>query len=305
VVRGSPTDADRALVAYLAEFGYPVKAATLEYWRGQGALPPRKAPGRGRGRGRGSADPPETAARALGICRFLDKSEDGIPDRPDLPRRRRVAEAPLWLWYERYPIPNEAIRDAVGACYLGLQRRLGGRPALAAVEAEVAGMHKSEPFRRQVRAFERLPSHPREHPRALAESATSQLLQALQGDVEVEADVFPVVFEYPLVLAGATDEPLTAPPDAEALAELLATETILRKIASMTGDDWRDVREVLRAIQGDVIRLAGNEDQVVRRTARSTPLANNATRLVAAIGALAVTVETMQQAVSRTTDSAG
>jgi len=312
MARGSPTDADRVLVDHLAAFGYRVKPATFEYWRGQGALPRRIAPGRGRGRGRGSEDPPESAELALGICRFLDKSQ-GIPDRPDLPRRRRVVEAPLWLWYERYPIPNETIRDAVGACYLELEGRLSERRAQAriydpgaetyelpvmAADAEVAEMLQSDGVRRQSRAFARLRNRLEEAPVQLARRATSQLLQALQGHVDVEATVFPVSFEYPLVVAKATDQVLTPPSEAQDLADLLASEAILRKLASMSPDDWRDVREVLRGIQGEVIRLAGDEDAAVRRTAREIPLANNATLLVAAVGALAVTIETMRNAVT-------
>jgi len=312
MARGSPTDADRVLVDHLAAFGYRVKPATFEYWRGQGALPRRIAPGRGRGRGRGSEDPPESAELALGICRFLDKSQ-GIPDRPDLPRRRRVVEAPLWLWYERYPIPNETIRDAVGACYLELEGRLSKRRAQArifdpgaetyelpvmAADAEVAEMLQSDGVRRQSRAFARLRNRLEEAPVQLARRATSQLLQALQGHVDVEATVFPVSFEYPLVVAKATDQVLTPPSEAQDLADALAGEAILREVASLRSGDWRDVREVLRAIQGAVIQLAGSEDAAVRRTAREFPLANNATRLIGAVGALAVNLETIRRAVN-------
>jgi hypothetical protein len=310
LARGSPTDADRSLSAYLARFGYGREAPTFEYWRGRGALPLRDSPGLGRGRGRGSEDSPETAALALGICRFLDK-DGGIADRPDLPRRRRVAEAPVWLWYEGYPVPNEAVRNTVCACYLGLGRRFEQsrnrakeqspqaapyEVVIDAAELEVEGLLDSALFRRQVRAFarisEQLEGSP---PRALAKGAASQLIQALQGQADPEPGVFAAGIESPLILSGVSTSAVMGDQAAERLAERLSIVNIVKTVRRLGHEDWDDIRAAIRAIQGMTMALRVSGDPAARRAGRATPLLNQVTRFVSAIGALAVNLDELRE----------
>lgn len=298
------------MLDFLAAQGYELTAATLEYWRGQRALPARLAPGRGQGRGRGSEDPPEAKAIALGICRWLDK-KNGIADRSDLPRRRRVADAPLWLWYEGCEIPISTVRRIVVDVYSGLAQRLAFRRRsaarrepdaadyelpIAAAEAELREADRRHPVARgQLRAFRRLyrnlaPARAQE----LATSASAQLLAALQGSPDPEPEIFASGIEYPLIAAGVIDERTIGPEQVDGLARRLSIDRILTATNGLTEQDWQDVRAVLRGINAAIDELARHRNPGIRLAAKLLPRLNNSTSLAAAAGAAGANLDVLR-----------
>jgi hypothetical protein len=310
MARGRPTAADEKLADAVESYGFKrPSAATFEYWRSQGALPARLSPGLGQGRGRGSQDPPEAELLAVGIARFLDKRR-GLPERADLPRRRRVAEAPLWLWYEGYPIPTTSIASTVAALYTATaeffaaerHKAAGDEPEAAAYElpaaaadAVVARMDRSELFRKQLRALRDRPEPLAHHsPNSLASAASSQLLQALQGDTEVEAGVFAAGIEFPLMTSTGVGA-ISSADEQQAIAKRLSIDNILRTVDELSEEDWRDIRASLHAIQGNLIAFAASANPQLRAFARASLMLNNATRLAAAAGAMAVNLDVLRE----------
>ncbi len=314
MARGPASGADREVLDYLEFFGYRKKAATLEYWRGQGALPPRRSRGLGRGKGRDSIDPPETKERALWVSRFLDK-RSGIPDRPDLPRRRRVAEAPYWLWYEGYPIPDELIRAAVRVYFLGLHERFEVQRQEAAdaepdiedyevpvvvADAEVAGALTTNFGRRQLRVFAaRRSALGGGDPDGLVLSANSQFVQALQGFGEPERGMLAHLVETPLLETRALRGPLMSQGGEGQLAAEISAKSIVTAVSRLSPEEWREVHGVVRAIRGTVASLSQGSDDQLRDIAKASPATNTVAGLFGVVGGAAVQLGQLRDAVLR------
>jgi hypothetical protein len=249
---------------------------------------------------------------ALGVCRWLDK-RNGIADRPDLPKRRRVAEAPLWLWYEGYDILIKTIRHIVEEGYSGLARRLAVRRRtaarsepdaadyelpIAAAEAELRDADPSHPVARgQLRAFRRLyrklaPARAQD----LATSASAQLLATLQGSPDPEPEVFQIGIEYPLAAAGVIEAPTMSSAEVERVANHLSIDRILEATNDLTDHDWQEVRLILRGINAAIEELETHPNPRIRIAARLLPRLNTSTRLAAAAGATAATLTSCEAA---------
>ncbi len=310
VPRSQETEADRELIEYARGFGFRVTARMLEDWRRAGAMPPRERVDLGH-YGTRYEDPPEAKERLIDVCRFLHKHEP-FGERPDLPRRRRVAEAALWLWYGGSPIAAEIIRDVTAACYIAVAERLEARrrdaaaadpeaadfelPIIAA-DAEVENLLDSDLFRRQLRVFRRLGDELDDDPDGRARRATSQLIQALQGRAKPEPGALAGSVEAPLILSGVIDQPLADPEGERSLAERLSARHIIDTLADLSEDDWRDIREILHALNATLGSFEGSGEPQKQAFARLVPRTNTATRLVSAIGALAVHLDELREAV--------
>lgn len=145
MARSGETDADRELLTYARGLGIEdLTPRMLEDWRRADALPARIPTYLGRG-GTRWIDPPGTAARAVGVYQFLHK-QGPFGERFDLPCRRRVRDAPVWLWYEGLDGLDELARDRACDYWAGWQEDFGAarrqaaakNPRTAAYELPVA-----------------------------------------------------------------------------------------------------------------------------------------------------------------------
>lgn len=256
--RGQPTKADLDLIAAADAAGVVVTRRQIEDWRIAGALPPRTVESLGR-YGRRSHDPPGTAARLLAVCDFMFKT-GRLVERPDVPRRRKVSDALLWIWYAGYNVPATEVRDllsdrlnAVGTVLESMRAaEAKTNPGLPTYEIEqaaaerVANHHRSTPgFRRLARTYRKQPGHEQgANPGDELAGGIGQIIQMLDSTVEGDANALTHLFD----LGAHLGQPSGSEPDPEWLQVLQARLSLERMRDAMrrpSDAEWAQVRLIL------------------------------------------------------------
>lgn len=313
MTKGRISPADRQTLDYLARFGYARTAATLASWRRQGALPDRAE--RGGGRGRSASDPPETRHLALGICRYLDKRQ-GIRESPELPRRRRAADAPFWLWLleedlDGLTVPNECIRDRVSAYYVMRDERFAlkrnnisaipvedyERP-IAAADAAADGLNVHKELRPALAVLSK--RFPDSSAHSLSASAISQFFQALQGVEDLDTPLLTAFLQFPFLAADALDAPVDEP--VALVMPQLSLENIIERLRSLSDADWRAVRVVINAAQQWVLTLSQSPNRAEQKFASLLPLLPDTRFLIVLIAYVATSLPVLRRLLDSTLD---
>jgi hypothetical protein len=250
------------LRAAVTAAGEHVTVRRLRDWERQGAL----------GHNR---DTDAQVARAVGISRYLAKRQP-FGARPDLPTRRRVAEAPAWLWYDGWDIPHEEIRERVLALLSDWDAKLAElrlevsagieewEQPIAAAEHIARDLQIIPELSRQVRAFaselhfdqDELPPNRHEQLR----DAYAQLFQVLQGSEDVELDRFGRLMQAPLISNRATSEPTLEHDELEGIARRLSLDALAATVTALPEDDWPRMRFALAGILEHARTLATTGD---------------------------------------------
>jgi hypothetical protein len=96
-----PTEADKQLIAELADRGLHAAPAQFQRWRKAGLLDPPERPGAGRGKGRPSVCyPPSAVEQATAILKLLDR---WVP----------LKEMALAMFLDRVPVSEASVREAI------------------------------------------------------------------------------------------------------------------------------------------------------------------------------------------------
>jgi hypothetical protein len=310
------TRADRELIEHAARFGFKVTARMLQDWRRAGAMPARIRFNLGRD-GTRYDDPPEAKELLIPICLFL-KKKGQFADRPDLPRRRKLEDALIWLWYEGIPVPLDAIREPVLGYWAELheefavlaERARENEPDAMAYEVPVAvadtlaeQLAKHDGARRHLAVFARHRDDLDADPRVALRAAYSQLFQAMQGETSVELKTFGYLLEYMFIDSGLEDQPGVDPDAIAQVLDALNPSNVVRAVWNLTPEGWRDVRTFLHISQGMLISLERhNGDPRLRRMAKVSPKVSKRGELLMQVGFVAAMLPSIIEAVERRVD---
>lgn len=311
VARSNQTAADRDLIAHARLAGFAkVTARKLEDWRRAGAMPARVRLSLGR-YGTVAVDSPEAQERLVALCQFLYKA-GAMPERADLPRRRRIADALLYLWLEGFEVSTATVRDLVCDRLIALDERLASRRAaaardhpeweeyevsLAASEEAVESMANSDVARNQ-----RLALRPRRkefdgrQPRELAAAAGTQVMQAIQGHVDLETGLVATLLESPLAGLAADVAPVMSPAEEEQVARELAVDSMVRAVWACSEGDWNSIRAAVQAVNETTIALRNSPDAELRGFACRMPVTNTRGSLATAIARFAAKAPELEEA---------
>ncbi|QEC48540.1 hypothetical protein FSW04_13840 [Baekduia soli] len=252
---------------------------------------PRRLAGFRRAQAMPSTPTSQCPERLVGLCHFLARTGE-FRRRPDLPERRRLADAPVWLWYQGYPVPYLEVRDRAQH-YLehvdrGLrelreaERRLhpDHEPyeyATAAAEAYADAVMPTPMMRGIIPAF--IDNYVRqadgEEPHVpasrheLARQAAVDLFVRFQGVGHVPNEKAAEFVLAPLVIAKVQAEV----PDVEAVLAAMSLSGMNKALWHRSEHEWWMVRHLVHAGLGITHQLATQPgDRGVHQLARlSTP----------------------------------
>jgi len=254
---------DAALIDHAACFDLAVTPRQLKAWRREGAMPPEP-----------TLRCPE---RLVALCLFL-RRQGTFRSRGDLPDRRRVADAPLWLWYEGIPIPIDEMRDRVLAYLEQIDHELTALRAFA--ERQTPGLERYEyvsaaaeryadevmhtnllpgmlpAFSEEVSRDEEGPVIPPK-PHDLARDGLVQLFCCLQDDANGGAENATRVLDAALTTSGV-DALSEDVPDAATMLEALTLRGMTRALWALTERDLWSLRHTIHAALGMAQHLANH-----------------------------------------------